>query len=122
MSNPKRPTDIGMNKTGAAASPLENKKTVEGAREGSPARSFDVAPLEAVRMSFSRTAEPVGTMPPPVSLKGVVKAGFEAVKGRNPNVLLDLIGDRLAFERTGVRLYEAMFAKLDAAHRPDGGP
>ncbi|HEY0711380.1 MAG TPA: ferritin-like domain-containing protein [Polyangia bacterium] len=122
MSNPKKPTDMGTNKTGIATSPLESKKTIEGAREGSPARSFDVASIEAVRLSQSSVAEPVGTMPPPGSLKGVVKSGIEAVKGHNPMVLLDLIGDRLAFERTGVRLYEAMFAKLEAAERPDRGP
>jgi rubrerythrin len=54
-------------------------------------------------------------MPPPATLKGVAKAGVEAVKGKRPTVFLDLLGDRLAFERTGVRLYEALAAKLAAA-------
>lgn len=122
MSNPKKPTDIGQNKTGIAVSPIDSRKTIEGARESIPAPSFDVTPIEAVRIAVSRTAEPVGTMPPPASLKGVAKAGMQAIKGNNPNVFIDLIADRLAFERTGTRLYEALIAKVVAAGDHPGGP
>lgn len=120
MSNPKKPTDMGMNRTGLGMSPIEGKKTVEGAQQGTLNRSFDVSALEAVRVAISSTAEPVGTMPPPASLKGVAKAGMQAVKGNNPNVFLDLVADRLAFERTGVRLYEALMAKHAAGDHPRG--
>jgi rubrerythrin len=122
MSNPKKPTDLGMNKTGVKLHPVETKEAVEGARAGVPKRSLDVAAVEAVRVAFSREAEPVGTMPPPGSLKGAVKAGVEALQGKNPMVFLDLIGDRLAFERTGVRLYEALISKLEASDQPSPGP
>ena len=36
------------------------------------------------------------------------------LKGERPTVLLDMLGERLAFERTGVRLYEAVIDKLPA--------
>jgi bacterioferritin (cytochrome b1) len=35
-------------------------------------------------------------------------------------VLLDKLGERLAFERTGVRLYEAVLAKMPAARLSEG--
>jgi rubrerythrin len=120
MSNPKKSTDIGLNRTAASMRPLETKKTIDGAREGTLTRSFDPMPLEAARAALSQVAEPVGTMPPPPTLKGMAKAGLEALKGNNPNVLLDLLGARLAFERSGTRLYEALLAKLAAADHPDG--
>jgi rubrerythrin len=126
MSNPqkpsKSPTDLGMNKTGIKMSPREGKELVEGAGAGVTKRSLDVSGLEAVRVSFSREAEPVGTMPPPATLKGAVSAGVEALKGKHPLVFIDLIGDRLAFERTGVRLYEALLAKLEVAQDGEAKP
>jgi rubrerythrin len=122
MSNPKKPTDLGQNRTGMGMSPIDGKRVVEGALAGTPARSFDVSPIEAVRIDESQQAEPVGTLPPPPTLKGMAKAGMQAIKGNNPNVLIDLLSDRLAFERTGVRLYEALLAKQAASHDHVGGP
>jgi rubrerythrin len=37
-------------------------------------------------------------------------------------VFLDLLGERLAFERTGTRIYEALMAKLEAADPHPAGP
>jgi rubrerythrin len=37
-------------------------------------------------------------------------------------VLLDKLGERLAFERQGTRLYEAFLLKVEAAPRGEGGP
>ena len=47
---------------------------------------------------------------------------MDAVRGKHPMVFLDLLGERLAFERTGTRLYDALLAKLEAAHEHPGGP
>src|SRR5690554_4750596 len=41
----------------------------------------------------------------------MLKSAFDKVLGNNPELLLDKLGERLAYERTGVRLYEAMIAK-----------
>lgn len=122
MSNPKQPTDVGANRTGIATSPVESKKSVEGARAGSPPPEVDPARLEAVRLAYSRHVEPVGTMPPPASLKGAVKAAATRVQGNHPMVFLDLLGERLAFERTGTRLYEALLVKCEAGDPRPGGP
>jgi rubrerythrin len=37
------------------------------------------------------------------------------MKGKKPEVLIDKLGERLAFERAGTRLYEAMLLKCGAA-------
>jgi hypothetical protein len=115
----KKPTDMGHNRTGMGISPVEGKKTVQGAIDGVPTQSFDPAPVKRVRDSYAVGAPPLGTMPPPASLKGVAVTALQSLKGNHANVLLDLVGERLAFERTGTRLYEALLTKLEAAH-PQG--
>src|SRR5207237_855711 len=82
----------------------------------------DPVELEAVRLAYSEGVSPVGTMPPPASIKGVAKVAIGAAKGEHPTVFLDLLGERLAFERTGVRLYEALLVKCQAADPRPGGP
>jgi len=112
----KNPTDIGRNRTGLATSPADAKETVEGALEGAPTQSFDLSPIKAVRDSYAVDAPPVGTMPLPATVKGAAVTAIQGLKGNHANVLLDLFAERLAFERTGTRLYEALFTKLEAAH------
>jgi rubrerythrin len=111
----KKPTDIGLNRTGIATSPVGSKETIEGAVAGTPQQSFDVEAIKQVRDAYAEEAPPVGTMPPPASLKGAAKTVMQGFKGHHANVLLDLLGERLAFERTGTRLYEALLTKLDAS-------
>jgi rubrerythrin len=117
-----KPTDIGKNRTGAALSPVQVKEAIEGAREGVRHPSVDVSEVEKERVSFSADADPLGTMPPPATVKGAAKAVLQIAKGKNPTAFLDLLGARLAFERTGTRLYEALIVKFDAGHPHEGGP
>lgn len=121
----KKPTDIdGKNRTGAAASPAESKKTAEGAVAGTPDKLIDMEgiALTAARTAWATTAEPVGTMPAPGSVKGVAKTAIKMMQGKDPSVFLDLLGARLAFERSGTRLYEALLIKFEAANVHEGGP
>jgi len=116
-----KPTDVGRNRTGSGTSPLDTKKTAEGATASMPQRSFEMPTATKLRVDICGQSEPVGTMPPPTSLKGAAATVLQKLKGKNANVLLDLLGQRLAFERTGVRLYEALLAKYDAASLHDEG-
>src|SRR5574338_7880 len=75
-----------------------------------------------MRMSAREGAPPIGTVPPPASLAGTAKQALQAVRGKNVNVLMDKLGERLAFERTGVRLYDALIEKLRQSGSFDGGP
>lgn len=118
----KKPTDIGMNRTGIKASPIDSKKTIEGAQQSKLVDPQDGLRLSEERLEWSNEAEPVGTMPPPGSVKGLLKTAMEKLKGKEPTVFLDKLGERIAFERTGVRLYEALLCKLGAANLHTGGP
>lgn len=119
-----KPQDIGKNRTGAQASPMDSKKAIKSAEQGTPDSDRSVEPIAfyELRRELSSHADPVGTMPPPGSIKGAVKTGVEMLKGKSPMVLIDLLGARLAFERAGTRIYDAVLAKHAAAHVHEGGP
>jgi hypothetical protein len=116
------PTDLGMNRTGIATSPIDTPRMVEAAME------ITVMPEgagEALNMRRSYAAEspaPIGSMPPPVTPKGMGKAALQALKGNKATVLLDKMGERLAFERTGTRLYEALLVKVAGSGAAGVGP
>jgi len=44
---------------------------------------------------------------------GAVSMGVHMLKGDSPQILLDKLGERLAFERTGTRLYDAFITKCE---------
>jgi rubrerythrin len=117
-----KPTDTGMNRTGVATSPIDSRRTVAGAEEAHTGGLLDGNALMAERAVWARSAEPLGTVPPPASVKGMVKTVLEKLEGHKPTVFIDKLGERLAFERTGARLYEAVMAKVDAADSHPGGP
>jgi rubrerythrin len=52
----------------------------------------------------------------------VIKSVVEKLEGHKVTVFLDKLGERLAFERTGARLYDALLAKYEAASVHPGGP
>jgi rubrerythrin len=58
----------------------------------------------------------------PASLTGAVKTAVKAVTGASPPLFIDKLGERLAFERSGVRLYETLISKYDAYGSFSGGP
>jgi rubrerythrin len=118
----KAPTDMGKNRTGAKTNPILTKELVEGAAAGVREGTVSAAPLLAIREELAREAEPVGTTPPPATIKGAAKAIAQAFKGVKATVLLDCIGERLAFERTGTRLYELLIAKVAGADPRPGNP
>ena len=60
-------------------------------------------------------------VPPPPTFKGVVKAGVSKITGHDPTLFFDKLGERLAFERTGTRLYEALLTKYEAISRTNPG-
>jgi hypothetical protein len=117
-----KPTDIGMNRTGIATSPIDSRRLVEAAEQASTAGPLDGKSLEAERVRCAREADPVGTVPPPGTVKGLAKTVVEMLEGHKPGVFIDKLGERLAYERTGTRLYDALIAKHEAAHVHEGGP
>lgn len=121
MSNPTKPTDVGMNQTGIKLH-KGRAAVIEGAEQGVTRIAPDSTSVMTVRAELGKLMPPIGTMPPPGNLKGAAKAAMSAMTGKHPMVFLDMLGERLAFERSGTRLYEALLSKLDAADPHPGGP
>jgi rubrerythrin len=95
-------TELGTNRTGMQISPdaddmLENIKLTKP-------RRGDERGMAKIRAEYGAEADPVGTLPDP-------QEGAMAV-------LMDKLGERLAFERSGTRLYDALLVKCETL---DGG-
>jgi hypothetical protein len=114
---------MGTNRTGMETSPKQAKAMIEGAQQGTPHAASDLAPQKALRSAYIDEHDKLGSVPPPGNLKGMAKSGMEMLKGNKANVLIDKLGERLAFERTGTRLYEAVITKAERNGAGDGtGP
>jgi ferritin-like protein len=109
-----QPTTLGHNRTGAALSPAALQAMNEAADDLSPAPVIDTSDLQIQKMAFISESEAVGSVPPPRTAKGYIKTGLTKLKGGQPTVLLDKLGERIAFERSGTRLYDALIAKYKA--------
>lgn len=117
----KTTSEMGKNVTGIALSPTDSQKSIECA-ERAPAPAGDETVLLEARQAWSRESDPLGSVPLPATLRGAGKQVVQALKGKHPTVYMDCVAERLAFERTGTRLYEALLAKLVAVGELPGGP
>jgi hypothetical protein len=95
-------------------SPIDSGETLKGSERGMPTSEGDEGALASIRADYIREADPVGSVPPPGTLKGALKTGAQMLSGNRPEVLLDKLGERLAFERGGTRLWEALITKCVA--------
>ncbi|MDP2315694.1 MAG: ferritin-like domain-containing protein [Pseudomonadota bacterium] len=111
-----------MNRTGIGMSPVDGEQMVQSAREGIPSMEGSAAGVQTVREQYISERTGIGSMPPPTTLKGVAKAAAALVRDQRPNVFLDRLGERLAFERTGVRLYDALICHISVLTDKTLGP
>ena len=118
----KQTTEMGTNRTGMGMAPQLGPEMIEGAQQRGATHAAEPGGLHRIHRSYLDDASPVGSVPPPSSMKGAASAGIQALKGNKPSVLLNKLGERLAFERSGTRLYEAMLDKFDAEGSWSGGP
>src|SRR5687768_3421018 len=104
------------NHTGIAAAPQQSEAMLTGMEEFPPSSEGSADDLAPVRLIYAQAAEPLGSVPPPAegTGKGNRKSAAKAAKGAPPLLLMDKLGERLAFERTGTRLYEALVSKHEA--------
>jgi bacterioferritin (cytochrome b1) len=88
----------GLNKTGIATSPVDIEKMLAGmdSKFATPSSEGDERAMAEMRGTYIEDAGPVG---------------------ERQQLFLDKLGERLAFERTGTRLYDAFIAKC----RTQGG-
>jgi bacterioferritin (cytochrome b1) len=106
------------NRTGMQTSPELAEELIEGASSATP--SSDGGPEEIAEFRGEYIAEgfPIGSMPMmPASEEGEADEDEAGMA-----VLLDKLSERLAFERTGVRLYEALLNKCQTLGESAPGP
>ncbi len=100
-------TEVGMNHSGIQSSEDGGEKMLENTQLTRP-KGGDERELAKIRLEYAKEAEPVGTLPEPK------QSGMTAI-------LMDKLGERLAFERSGTRLYDALMVKC-AADKSAGVP
>jgi ferritin-like protein len=83
------------------AAPEQADEMLAATREFPPSSSGDALAIAEVRIAYAKAGE-----------------GF----GEAPTLLMDKLGERLAFEHTGARLYEALLSKHRAYGSFEGGP
>lgn len=115
-------TEIGLNRTGIALSPLMGPEMIEAVERYHPEPNPAAAALHTARLMHANTATTFGTMPPPASLKEAGTTAMGLLKGTKAAVFVDKLGERMAFERTGTRLYQGLITRFQASPTWDGGP
>jgi rubrerythrin len=107
------PTKLGPNRTGMQTSPKHSKELSE-IIDTLPTSEEDRAGIAAVRREYILDADPLGSVPPPATVKGMAKSGAKMLTGNRPQAFIDKLSERLAFERGGTRLYDAVLVKFMA--------
>ncbi|HEU4765938.1 MAG TPA: ferritin-like domain-containing protein [Pyrinomonadaceae bacterium] len=106
------------NRTGIQTSPELAEELIEGASNAEPSSEGGVEVMAEHRSDYITEGFPLGSMP-------AVPASDEADaedEEAGMAVLLDKLSERLAFERMGTRLYEALLNKCEALGESSPGP
>jgi hypothetical protein len=104
----------GLNRTGIQMAPKLSKEMIEADPTLAVLSSNSDISIDELREMYIRESGDLGTVPIPGSVKGAVTTGLKKLQGKDPEVLIDKLGERLAFERTGARLYDALITKCEA--------
>ena len=115
------PTAVGPNRTGAASAAQEVQLMLEAVQEFSPPQPISTLLLDMERQSYIAEAESVGSVPSPLSADQRKTPG-RAAQSQLMGTFLDKLGERLAFERTGTRLYDALITKYLALENSGNAP
>jgi len=108
-------TAAGPNRTGAAIAPDQVKLMLEAVDELSPPSAISTLQMDIERQSYIKEADSVGSISPPgqgpATKKSKAKGKQATQQPEALAILLDKLGERIAFERTGARLYDALITK-----------
>jgi tRNA isopentenyl-2-thiomethyl-A-37 hydroxylase MiaE len=113
-------TAPGPNRTGAALAQKDVKLMLDAVNEFSPPAPINTLKANVERQSYIQEAESLGSIPPPAA--DAKKSSAKRKDGLEPllAVFLDKLGERIAFERTGTRLYDALITKYLALQNDTG--
>jgi hypothetical protein len=104
--------EMFFNRTGILIKPDLSAEMIQGAKEFVRQAHEDGAEAAPLRADYAREAMPIGSYP------ALIDAGKSAEPERLM-LLLDKLGERLAFERQGSRLYQTLVQKVEAIPAPD---
>ena len=106
------------NRTGMQTSPELAEELIEGATSATPSSEGDARDIADYRGEYIAEGYPIGSLPMvPASEEGEADEDEIGVA-----VFLDKLSERLAFERTGTRLYEALLNKCETLGEGTPGP
>lgn len=100
------------NRTGVMTSPDLTRELIAGAKEGKPTSKGDASAIAEQNSSYADAQGALGSAPRGTT--GASAKGEKAAAAAMP-VLLDMLSDRVAFERGGTRLYESLIRKAEAS-------
>src|SRR5215217_5479844 len=106
------------NRTGIQTSPELAEELIEGASSATPSSEGGAEEIAEYRGEYIAEGFPIGSMPMmPASEEGEAEEEEAGI-----SVLLDKLSERLAFERMGTRLYEALLNKCEMLGEMTPGP
>lgn len=112
------PTGPDGNRTGIQTSPELARELIEGAAAATPSSGGGPENIAEYRGDYIKEGFPVGSLPS-LPFSAEAKAGEEEA---GMAVLLDKLSERLAFERMGTRLYDALINKCEVLGESSPGP
>jgi rubrerythrin len=104
----------GTNRTGVRTALQDTRKLLEATEETVPTSDGDATALAVERLAYAGEADPIGSMPPPLAKPQGASKKSGGSSDTRTEVLVDKLAQRLAFERTGTRLYDALLVKHTA--------
>lgn len=110
-------TPLGLNRTGIQMSPIAGATMQEATANTLPTLGDGSSYLD-VRQAYADEADTLGSVPVPGTLSGMAHTGVDMITGKRPQVLIDKLGERLAFERGGTRLYDTLLVKCAGLDSP----
>ena len=106
------------NRTGIQFSPELAEELIEGANSAAPSSEGGPEDLAEYRTDYIAERFPLGSMP----LMPVSEEADATEEAAGMAVLMDKLSERLAFERMGTRLYEALLNKCETLGEQSPGP
>ena len=106
--------ELFLNRTGVMTNPDLSAELIQGAKKTVPSSEGNGKQIAAHRAEYLKEGLPIGS-PPVIVTNDNLGQKELVVDADRMSVLLDKLGERLAFERQGTRLYEAFLQKLEQA-------
>lgn len=112
----------GANRTGLMTSPALGEEMAAATREFPPSAPGTTQAIADARVAYARQTETRDAMPLLTSTADDEMRPADTDAGNHLMRLMDKLGERLAFEHAGARLYEALLSKHEAYGDFPGGP